>query len=734
MKRKIFLTGIFCVFINILYSQTTYPKREVRAVWVATVSNVDYPSSSGLTTTAQRNEFISYLDKFKQIGINTVFVQVRPSCDAFYENTNEPWSQWLTGTQGMPPNPLYDPLAFYIQEAHKRGLELHAWINPYRSVVNILSSSIAANHISVQQPSWNVTYNNIKILNPGLQAVRAYVSNVIMNIVNNYDIDGIHFDDYFYPYPQSGYVFNDAAAFAADPRGFTNIDDWRRDNVNIFIAMVHDSIKTAKKYVKFGVSPFGIWKSGTPTGISGLSSYYEIYCDPINWLNLHKVDYITPQLYWQIGGSQDFNALSNWWGNQAQQYGRHSYAGIATYRMSSSSWSVTEIKNQINTVRNYNSKVQGYSFFSATQIKDNVKSINDTLINNQHKYKCLIPEMPWLDSIAPNSPLNLTASVASNHVSLNWQLPPSALDGDSARYFVVYRFPDSLSIDYNDAKHIIYITTKDTTGYKDLYSIPLATSVVYGLTACDRLHNESTPVQVYACNGCITAANSDCSNAQQLYSNNLCQYTMGTLLGANSSTLPQSSCDMFGNPAKKDVFYYFYASSDEHTIEVNPTGLGADAVDAVVTCYTGVDCYSLTEIACAGGSGGNGGNTVILNLTGLTVGQKHYIRIYDYGTMDPYYPEFEICVTHNIQSQFTENTHTDYLNIYPNPAKDILNIDLLDNIEYVIVRNYIGQAIINQSCNASSVSIDVSSLSTGFYSLEIKTSSNTLIVQKLIKQ
>jgi len=734
LMRLIFLFGIIFIFINQLYPQTLYPKREVRAVWVATVSNVDYPSSSGLNTTAQRNEFVAILDKFAQTGINTVYVQVRPSCDAFYDNPNEPWSQWLTGTQGLPPNPLYDPLEFYIEEAHKRGLELHAWINPYRSVVNIISSSIAASHISVQQPSWNVTYNNLKILNPGLQAVRNYVANVIMYIVNKYDIDGIHFDDYFYPYPQTGYVFNDAAAFAAEPRGFTNIDDWRRDNVNIFIAMVHDSIKSVKRHVKFGVSPFGIWKSGTPSGITGLSSYYEIFCDPITWLSQGKVDYIIPQLYWQIGGAQDFNSLSNWWGNQAQQHGRHCFAGIATYRMSSSSWSINEIKNQINIVRNYNNKVQGYSFFSATQIKNNVKNINDTLTINQHKYKCLIPEMPWLDSIKPYPPLNLSASVASNHVSLNWQLPSVANDGDSARYFVIYRFPDTLSIDYGNAQYIVGITTKDTTGYKDMYSIPQGTSVIYGVTACDRLHNESQPISVSCCNACITAINSDCNNALQLYSNNVCNYSLGTLFGADSSNLPKSSCDLFGNPATKDVFYYFYATSDEHTIEVNPTSLGADAVDAVLTVYTGVDCYSLNELACAGGSGGNGGNTVILNLTGLIIGQKHFIRVYDYGTIDPYYPEFEICVTHNVQSEITATDDAHIMNIYPNPANDILNIDLIDVIEYVIIRNYIGQRIIEMPCYSSSVSIDVSTLNTGFYSIEIKTTTSSYIVQKLIKQ
>lgn len=734
MFKFLQLLIIFSFFHIIAYTQTLYPKREVRAVWVATVSNVDYPSSSGLTTITQKNEFIAYLDKFKAVGINVIYVQIRPSCDAFYENPIEPWSQWLCGTQGIGPSPVYDPLDFYVSEAHKRGMELHAWINPYRSVVNILSSSISYSHVSVQQPSWNVTYNNKKILNPGLEAVRNYVKNVIMYIVNKYDIDGIHFDDYFYPYPESGYTFNDAAAFAADPRGFSNIDDWRRDNVNIFISMVHDSIKDAKKYVKFGVSPFGIWKSGTPSGITGLSSYYEIYCDPVNWLNNKKIDYVLPQLYWAIGGSQDFNALSNWWGNQAQLNGRHCYAGLATYRMSSSNWTTTEIKNQINIVRNYNNKVQGYSFFSATQIKNNVKGINDTLINNQHKYKCLIPAMPWLDSIKPNPPLNVTASVASNHVSLNWQLPAAASDGDSVRYFVIYRFPDSATVNINDAKSIIGVTNYDTTGYKDVYSIPAGTGVVYVVTACDRLHNESIPVQINACNACITATNSDCNNAVQLQSNVSCYYSTGTLLGAASSLLAKPSCDVFGNPALKDVYYYFYAIDTEHIVEVNPTGIGSEAVDAVVSVYSGADCSALNEVACCGGSGGSGGVTKTLYLTGLTIGMKYWIRIYDYGTIEPTYPEFEICVTTDIQSHSLYNeSHTGNAYIYPNPTTEIININFHEVIDEIIIRNCIGQVIINKKEIGTSASFNVTSLTPGFYYIEIKTS-ELRIIQKFIKQ
>jgi len=734
--RKLLLIVIFSIQGIMLFSQTTYPKREVRAAWIATVSNVDYPSSTSLSVASQKSEYIALLDKFKAVGINVVYMQVRPSCDAFYDNPNEPWSQWLNGTQGLAPSPLYDPLDFYVTEAHKRGMELHAWINPYRSVVSILSSSIAFSHVSVLHPAWNVTYNNIKILNPGLQDVRNYVKNVIMYIVNKYDIDGIHFDDYFYPYPQSGYVFNDAAAFASDPRGFTNLDDWRRDNVNIFISMVHDSIKAAKSYVKFGVSPFGIWKSGTPSGVTGLSSYFEIYCDPINWLSNHKIDYVVPQLYWAIGGNQDFNALSNWWGNQAQMNGRHCYTGMATYRMesSSSNWSVNEIKNQINIVRNYNNKVQGYSFFSATQINDNLKGLNDTLINNLHKYKCLVPPMPWLDSINPNPPVNVSASIASSYVNLNWQLPTAASDGDSARYFVIYRFADSLSVNLSDAKAIVGITPNDTTGFKDNYAIPTGANAVYVVTACDRLHNESTPVQINACNACVTATNDECANAVQLQSYNTCNYTTGTLSGVSASFTIKPSCDAFGVPAQKDVFYYFVANDTAHTVEVNPIGTGADAVDAVVSVYAGTDCASLSEIACTGGSGGSGGVTKILELTGLTIGQTYWIRIYDYGTIDPVYPEFQVCITSDVQTQLVQDKVLDEnIKAFPNPVIEFFNIDAPFSIDEVIISNSLGQIVIKKNFSESSIKIDVTALPKGFYIIELK-SDQKRFIQKFIKK
>ncbi len=497
----LFITSFVTLFS---FSQIS-PKREFRGAWVSTVWNVDYPSSSNLSVAQQKSEFNAQINELKIAGINAVFIQVRPSCDAVYGSSLEPWSQWLTGTpQNTAPSPYYDPLVFYVDECHKRGMELHAWINPYRAASSVSGQSFSPIHVTNTHPSWCVTYGNKKILNPGLPTVRTYVTTVVMEIVHNYDIDGVHFDDYFYPYPESGLTFNDAAAFSADPRGFTNLNDWRRDNVNIFIDRIHDSIKLAKPWVRFGVSPFGIWKSGVPSGIVGLSSFSDIYCDPIPWLQNGNVDYVLPQLYWVIGGAQDFNALSNWWGNQCLLYNRPCFAGLATYRLDpgSGNWANSEIDNQIDIVRTYTAKVPGYACFSSKSVINNVKQIQDTLDISKNKYLSLLPAMTWDNAIAPNLVTNVDHLIAANTVKLTWTIPTAATDGDFANYFVIYRFPNGMPIDLTNPVNIAGRTNQDTIAFVDNYSMTAGQSVTYCITSVDRYSNESAPKYYNVCFNC----------------------------------------------------------------------------------------------------------------------------------------------------------------------------------------------------------------------------------------
>ncbi len=484
------------LFFTLAAQTAVSPKREFRAAWVATVSNIDWPSSKFLSTSSQKAEAIAILDLHKLNNINAILLQVRPSCDAFYQGGQEPLSEYLVGTQGGNLSSYYDPLQFWIDEAHKRGMELHAWFNPYRSVVSS-GSSVHNSHISKTKPEWNITYGSspYKLLNPGIPDVKNYVVNIIMDVVKRYNIDGVHFDDYFYPY--GGMTTQDTAAYSAYKGNFTNIADWRRNNVNSFVAMVHDSIKAVKPWVKFGISPFGIWKSGTPAGIVGLSAYSDIYCDALNWLQNKKVDYITPQLYWRIangaGGSggtqQDYKSLMPWW--HLQLNGRHLYTGNAVYRIdpSSSNWPAQEILDQIDFNR-LQQKALGFVAFSSKSVTRNFKGIQDSLRSNHFKYPALHPTMPWLDDVPPIAPVNLTSTITGNSIQLQWQKPGTAADGDTAASYVVYRAQAPDTVNVNDARQIISIIPKDTTRYVDNGAV-YGKSYSYVVTSFDKLRNES---------------------------------------------------------------------------------------------------------------------------------------------------------------------------------------------------------------------------------------------------
>ncbi|CAM3951495.1 glycoside hydrolase family 10 protein [Flavobacterium weaverense] len=293
------------------FSKTT-PKRDLRGVFLASVFNLNWPTNKLATPAVQQAELLTILDNLKFNGYNTVFLQVRPSGDALYQSAIEPWSIYLTGTEGLAPSPIWDPLAFAITEAHSRGLDLHAWINPYRSKNG--SYTNAANHPSNTNPSWVLTAAtnaNLKILNPGIPAVRDYVVSIIEDIATRYDVDGIHFDDYFYP---SSFMVpapnnQDSQSFIDYNPTNLSLPNWRRENGKLMVGKVYDAIQVINtnlnKNIVFGVSPSGIWKSGVPTGISGGSHFNDLFYDPLAWMDAGKVDYLAPQLYWKIGGDQD---------------------------------------------------------------------------------------------------------------------------------------------------------------------------------------------------------------------------------------------------------------------------------------------------------------------------------------------------------------------------------------------------------------------------------------------
>jgi len=410
--------------------------REFRAAWITEVaSNADWPSKPGLSVAAQKAELITLLDQAVQLHLNAVVFQVRPASDAVYNSPYEPWSAVITGTQGKSPEPFYDPLAFAIQEAHKRGLELHAWFNPFRAWLSTERTAPAWNHVTRLHPEFIRRFGDQTWLDPGIPAVRNYVLSVVMDVVKRYDVDGVQFDDYFYPYPQ-----NDANGHPLDFPDYgtweefggplhLGRDDWRRANINKFIYAAYVRIKATKPWVKIGVSPFGIWRPGYPPQIKGLDSYSSLYADSRLWLASGWVDYLSPQLYWSIDSrQQSFPVLLNWWERQ-NVHGRELWPGLSTAYVGEN-FSPEEIARQVQIIRS-SAGATGEIYFHLKNLVDNIELNN--LIRTQNMESALTPAMTWLSSDVPGQPtLSATEDTATN-LTFQWTSP----DAQSPRFWVL---------------------------------------------------------------------------------------------------------------------------------------------------------------------------------------------------------------------------------------------------------------------------------------------------------
>lgn len=348
----------------------------LRGVWISTVYNLDWPSTGSYGNAAkQQQEYVQLLDELQGMGMNTVFVQVRPSADALYPSNLVPWSKVLTGTQGK--NPGYDPLAFMIAETHRRGMEFHAWFNPFRAHTDAKTNQLAANHVVKLHPDWIVNSGNKLYINPGVPQARQEIIKEIMEVVQRYDIDGVHLDDYFYP---SSGTFNDDATYKTyNSKKIANKADWRRDNINQFVQQLHASIKSVKPGVEFGISPFGVWrnKAVDPTGSdtkAGVTAYDNMYADVRTWIKQGWLDYVTPQIYWSLSfAPAPYDKLVTWWSDEVRGTGVKLYIGHSPYKLGTAEagWqSAQEIINQLD----YNTRhpeVQGSVFFSAKDLRKN---------------------------------------------------------------------------------------------------------------------------------------------------------------------------------------------------------------------------------------------------------------------------------------------------------------------------------------------------------------------------
>jgi uncharacterized lipoprotein YddW (UPF0748 family) len=466
------------------------PKQQFRAMWVASVANIDWPSATGLSAATQQAEFRSWLDLAVQKNMNAVVVQIRPTADSFWPSSYEPWSQWLSGTQGV--NPGYDPLAFMVSEAHARNLEFHAWFNPYRIANSTDVTKLVSTHPARVHPGWRFAYGGKLYYNPGIPEVRHFVEDAMMDAVTKYDIDGVHFDDYFYPYPVSGETIPDSTTFSQYPDGYTNINDWRRHNVDLMVQEMSQRIHGAKPHVKFGISPFGIWRNAStdPLGssTSGLQSYDAIYADSRKWVKQGWLDYINPQIYWHIGFSvADYTVLTAWWSNVVSGTAVQLFIGQAAYRAGASgqdaAWQdPAELSDHLYYNRQH-PEVRGDVYFSAKDIRANRIGSIAKLVADHYSRPALVPAHGAAST--PPAPAITTASRVSNGVALSWS--------GSGTEYAVYRVDGSVASDpcyFADAKHLLKTTR--ATSYTDT-TASSGTTYTYFVSALDRLHHESAP-------------------------------------------------------------------------------------------------------------------------------------------------------------------------------------------------------------------------------------------------
>ncbi len=478
--------------------------REFRGVWVATVGNIDWPSAPGLPVAKQQDELLAIMDRAQSLRLNAVIFQVRPSGDALYVSALEPWSEYLTGRQGVAPAPAWDPLAFAIREAHARGLELHAWFNPYRAKDPTSKSMFAPLHIATRRSTLVKRYGRYYWMDPGADEVRRHTMKVVLDVVARYDIDAVHMDDYFYPYPERDargklipFPDEDSYQKYRVGGGLLTLDAWRRRNVDLLVQALHTEIHALKPWVRFGISPFGIWRPGEPAGIQGFDAYESLYADARRWMREGWVDYMAPQLYWPIGAkAQSYPVLLKWWGEQ-NAYGRHVWPGNFTSRAGTRpDWPASEVVQQVRATR-ADRTATGNIHFSMRSLMKNQSGIADALSRQLYETTALVPASPWLPGTAPVAPVVSLSASGSAPSTVCLSAAPRDTAASAPRWWVLR------------VKRADGWTTEVLPGVVRRWSLGMrirAESVV--VSGVDRTGREGAPVVVTARAGCesLTAA------------------------------------------------------------------------------------------------------------------------------------------------------------------------------------------------------------------------------------
>ena len=487
--KKIFLLVLACVMAIVADAQ----KREMRGAWIQCVNG----QFQGLGKQKMQSTLTYQLDELQKDGVNVIIFQVRPECDALYESKLEPWSRFLTGQQGIAPKPYWDPLQWMIVECHKRGMELHAWINPYRAKTKG-TRQLAANHIAALKPMNCFAYDGQFILNPGIPENRDYICQVVKDIVARYDVDGLHMDDYFYPYPVKGESIPDDELFLDHSNGIKDHEDWRRYNVNLFIEQVYKTVHETKPWVKVGISPFGIYRNRKSSNIgsntNGTQNYDDLYADVLMWVNNGWLDYCVPQIYWEIGHkAADYDTLIRWWNQYAaarpliigEDVERTAKAADKTNPQAHQQAAKMALHRQMPNVA-------GTVLWYAKAAVDNVGNYGSNLRNVYWKYPALQPSMPFIDGKAPKKVRKVKPIWTEDGYVLFWTAPKGDSWNDKAAKYVVYRFRKGDKLNTDDPSKIVAITTQP------FYKLPYNNGKekwVYAVTALDRLQNESKVVK-----------------------------------------------------------------------------------------------------------------------------------------------------------------------------------------------------------------------------------------------
>ena len=468
-------------------------KREMRGAWIQCVNG----QFQGLGTQKMQQTLSYQLDELQKDGVNVIIFQVRPECDALYESSLEPWSRFLTGQQGKAPNPYWDPLQWMIEQCHARGMELHAWINPYRARTKT-TTALAPNHIKMRKPQNCFEYDGLTILNPGIPENRDYICEVARDIVSRYDVDGIHMDDYFYPYPAAGQTIPDDAQYRQYSNGIKDRGDWRRYNVDLFIEQFYKTVHETKPWVKVGISPFGIYRNKKNSAIgsntNGLQNYDDLYADILLWVNNGWLDYCVPQIYWEIGNkAADYDTLIRWWSQYASK--RPLVIGEDVERTVKFADPKNPASHQQAAKMQLHQQlpgVKGSVLWYAKAAVDNVGNYGTMLRDYYWRYPALQPAMPFIDGKAPKKVKGLKPVWTSDGYLLFWTAPKGKGWRDEAVKYVVYRFGGKDKVNTADPSKIVAITTQ--TFLKLPYDNGKA-KYTYIVTALDRLQNESKGVK-----------------------------------------------------------------------------------------------------------------------------------------------------------------------------------------------------------------------------------------------